>query len=76
MERYGYKKNKEKSHFFEDESKCTKKEILDILNEAPEHKDFFIEYMESFTENCFVRYLKREKNATGQLSHTSQAGRH
>ena len=52
MKKYGYIKNEKKNHFFEDESKCTKKEIIDILNEAPEHRDFFIEYMESFNENC------------------------
>lgn len=61
MKKYGYIKNEKKNHFFEDESKCTKKEIIDILNEAPEYRDFFIEYMESFKENCFVKYFKREK---------------
>lgn len=61
MKKYGYIKNEKKNHFFEDESKCTKNEIIDILNEAPEHRDFFIKYMESFKENCFVRYFKREK---------------
>ena len=61
MKKYGYIKNENKNHFFEDESKCTKNEIINILNEAPEYRDFFIEYMESFKENCFVKYFKREK---------------
>lgn len=61
MEKYGYKKNESKKCFFEDESKCTKDKVLEILNEAPEYKDFFVEYMETFKENCFVRYSKKEK---------------
>ena len=61
MEKYGYKKNENKNCFFEDESKCTKDEVLEILNEAPEYRDFFVEYMETFNENCFVRYSKEKK---------------
>lgn len=41
MKKYGYIKNENKNHFFEDESKCTKNEIINILNEAPEYRDFF-----------------------------------
>ena len=61
MEKYGYKKNKNKKCFFENELKCTRNEILEILNEVSEYRDFFIEYMENFKENCFVRYSKKEK---------------
>ena len=43
MEKYGYKKNEKKNCFFEDESKCTKDEVLEILKEAPEYKNFFVE---------------------------------
>lgn len=41
MKKYGYIKNEKKNRFFEDESKCTKHEIIDILKEVPEYKDFF-----------------------------------
>lgn len=59
MEKFGYKEKE--NYFFEDESKCTRNEILKILNEAPEYKDFFIKYMDSFKENCFVKYYKDTK---------------
>ena len=61
MEKYGYKKNESKKCFFEDESGCTRNEVLEILNEAPKYKDFFVEYIETFNENCFVRYFKEKK---------------
>lgn len=59
MERFGYKEKE--NYFFENESKCTRNEIFEILNEAPEYKDFFIKYMDSFKENCFVKYYKDTK---------------
>lgn len=59
MEKFGYKEKE--NYFFEDESKCTRNEILKILNEAPEYKEFFIKYMECFNENCFVKYYKDTK---------------
>lgn len=59
MEKFGYKEKG--NYFFENESKCTRNEILKILNEAPEYKEFFIKYMESFNENCFVKYYKETK---------------
>ena len=59
MEKFGYKEKE--NYFFEDEFKCTRNEILEILNEAPEYKQFFIKYMDSFKENCFVKYYKETK---------------
>lgn len=59
MEKFGYKEKG--NYFFENESKCTRNEILEILNEAPEYKEFFIKYMDSFKENCFVKYYKDTK---------------
>lgn len=59
MEKFGY--TEKENYFFENESKCTRNEILKILNEAPEYKDFFIKYMECFNENCFVKYYKETK---------------
>lgn len=59
MERFGYKEKE--NYFFENESKCIRNEIFEILNEAPEYKDFFIKYMDSFKENCFVKYYKDTK---------------
>ena len=59
MENFGYKEKE--NYFFEDEFKCTRNEILEILNEAPEYKHFFIKYMDSFKENCFVKYYKETK---------------
>ena len=59
MEKFGYMEKE--NYFFEDEFKCTRNEILEILNEAPEYKHFFIKYMDSFKENCFVKYYKETK---------------
>lgn len=58
MERFGYKETVKDNYFFEDESKCTRNEIIKILKEAPKYEEFFIKYMETFKENCFVKYYK------------------
>ena len=59
MEKFGYKEKE--NYFFEDEFKCTRNEILEILKEAPEYEEFFIKYLDSFKEIWWVKYYK-EKN--------------